>query len=251
MNHQIIQPCKELKDYVSHFWISEWDKPTPLINSTLYATANSLTEIAFGFIGSGLIFSNLRGHTNTPTEIGAYGLKSIFGVSLYSYAVPFLFHIPASELNNHFLSTESLLGNDGKMIVEKIALALTTEQRVNILTDYFLLQLKKQCLGDALISKAVQYIRTYNGVLNIVDLSSDFCLSQKQFERRFKACAGFNPKLYSRIVRFEAILNNRTSYTNLTEASHANGYYDQAHFIHDFKKFTGHSPTKFFALNGY
>ena len=251
MSQQIIQPCEDLKDYISHFWAATWDEPIPLTNSTYYATANSLTELVFGFVGSEKLFSSIRGHTTNHIQFPAGGLQELFGVSLYSHAVPFLFHLPASELSNYFVSPETLLGDDGQFLTEKITLTSTTQERVHLLTQYFRSQLKRQRWGDPFISKAVRQIRQNNGNLNITDLSNDFCLSQKQFERRFKACAGFNPKLYARIVRFETILSNRTRFVNLTEAAHANGYYDQAHFIHDFKTFTGYSPNTFFALSGY
>lgn len=251
MSYTIFQPCQDLKTFISHFWVADWGVQTQDNNSTYFVTANSLTEIAFGFADNELLFSSVQGQTNRHRQISAGGFYQMFGVSLYSYAVPFLFHLPASEVNNLFLSTETLMGNEAKLLTEKIALASTTNERINILTDYIKSQLKKQRFGDNLIISAVQHIKKHNGNLNIADLSSNFCLSQKQFERRFKANAGFNPKLYTRIVRFETALNNREKYTNLTEVAHANGYYDQAHFISDFRAFSGYSPNKFFALSGY
>lgn len=251
MSYTIFQPCQELKTFISHFWVADWDVQTQDTNSTYFVTANSLTEIAFGFTDNKLLFSSVQGQTDKHKQVPAGGFYQLFGVSLYSYAVPFLFHLPALELNNLFVSPETLLGNEGNTLTEKIALATTTQERINILTDYFKSQLKKQRLGDSLIANAVQHIKQHNGNLNIATLSGNFCLSQKQFERRFKANTGFNPKLYARIVRFETALNNRENYINLTEVAHANGYYDQAHFISDFKAFTGYSPNKFFALSGY
>lgn len=256
MSYTTIPPCEELKDFINCFWVATWDEQIQDIGSTYYVIANSFTEMVFAFKKSAgqqsaLLFSSVQGQTSNPGQFPTGGFYEMFGVSLYSYAVPFLFHLPASEINNQFLSPDTLLGNEGKLLIEKIALASTTQERIGILTDYFRSQLKRQRLGDSLIIKATRRIRQYNGNLNMADLSNDFYLSQKQFERRFKACSGFNPKLYARIVRFETILNNYASYTNLTEAAHANGYYDQAHFIHDFKTFAGYNPKKFFELSGY
>lgn len=66
---------------------------------------------------------------------------------------------------------------------------------------------------------------------------------------RFKVFTGFNPKLYSRIIRFESVIKNHSNARNLTDLSYLNNYYDQAHFIHDFKSFTGFSPKSFWKLS--
>ncbi|SFC04025.1 AraC-type DNA-binding protein [Parapedobacter composti] len=251
MNYITIAPCEALRDVVSHFWSGEWAPQSLAASSTYYMTANSLTEIAFAFRGSDLVFSSVQGHTHRHGQFPAGGFCQLFGVSLYSHAVPFLFHMPAPEVNGHFFSLETLLGNDGKTLIEKIALARSTPERIRILSDYFVSCLRRQRLSDPLIKHAVQFIRQRKGNVNIEALSGHFCLSQKQFERRFKAASGFNPKLFARIVRFEAVLNTYSNYTSLTHAAYANGYYDQAHFINDFKAFAGYSPHKFLALSGY
>lgn len=251
MSYITIAPCKELRDFVQHFWVAKWDEQSLATTSTYYMTASSLTEMAFGFNGSDLAFSSIQGQTANNSQFIASGFYELFGVSLYAEAVPVLFHTPACELNDHFISPDTLLGQDGQTLTEKIALARTTQERISIISDYFVLQLSRQWIGDPAITSAVQLIRQQRGNVNIAKLSDDFCLSKKQFERRFRAASGFNPKLFSRIVRFEAALSNYSNFENLTGAAYANGYYDQAHFIHDFKAFSGYSPTKFLSLSGY
>ncbi|RPE08170.1 AraC family transcriptional regulator [Chitinophaga lutea] len=251
MSYTTIQPCEELKAYISHFWVATWQEQLPAAGSTYYVTASSLTELAFGFAGPDLMWSSAQGHTCNHGQYPAGGFYGLFGVSMYSHAVPALFHLPASELNDRFLSLDTLLGNDGKMMEERIAMAANTQERIGILTGYFMAQVKREKLRDSLISNAARYIRIHSGMANIVNISRTCCLSQKQFERRFKAFTGFNPKLYARIVRFETTLNNYARYHSLTEAAHANGYYDQAHFIRDFRTFAGYSPVRFLELSGY
>lgn len=57
---------------------------------------------------------------------------------------------------------------------------------------------------------------------------------------------GVNPKLFARIVRFEAALDSkaRSSTKSWTDVAHEFGYYDQMHMVHDFDTFTGGTPTK-------
>jgi transcriptional regulator GlxA family with amidase domain len=72
-------------------------------------------------------------------------------------------------------------------------------------------------------------------------------LSRRQFERNFKACSGFSPKLYTRIIRFQAAAKEYgMQYQSLTDIAYRCGYYDQSHFIHDFKEFSGFHPKEYF-----
>ncbi|TXJ23716.1 MAG: AraC family transcriptional regulator [Chitinophagaceae bacterium] len=74
-----------------------------------------------------------------------------------------------------------------------------------------------------------------------------YYLSTRQFERNFKEFAGFSPKLYSRIIRFQsAIEQYGQTGKSLTEIAYDCGYYDQSHFIHDFKEFSGLHPRHYF-----
>ena len=250
MNYIKIEPCEELKDFVAHFWFAQWDERTQDIHSTYYATANSLAEIAFAYRGSQrypeLLFSSVQGQTSNYGQYPAGGFFELFGVSLYPYAIPFLFNIPASALNDAFIGLETLFGNEAKSLTEKIAVTIPLNKRIKILTDCFKSKLADSRFEDKLIIKAVKRIRQFHGNINIEKLSQEFCYSHKQFNRLFKEYSGFNPKTFARIVRFESILKNYDRYTNLTDAAYAYGYYDQSHFIRDFRNFSGFSPNKFF-----
>lgn len=255
INYQIIWPCEELKNFVSHFWVSQWNnsEPPPY---TYYYTANTHTEVAFAFRPSSngrsqLVFSSVLGHTKSAGQIPMDGFTELFGVSLFSYAVPSLFNVAHSELADQMLGFDVLLSTHGEEIGQELAECATTAERVNVLTAFFKSQLAKRCYEDETIIAAVKEIKKHSGTTSISQLASQFCLSQKQFERRFKDYSGFNPKLFSRITRFEAALWNRRQYRSLAEVAHAYGYHDQSHFIHDFALFAGHSPTTFFSAAGY
>lgn len=252
MNYTIIPPCEELKGLISHFWVGTWEISSQKPNQTYYVIANSLTEITFAFNGnhkhSELLFSAVQGHTHLPTQFSVDGFYHLLGVSFHSYAIPNLFRIPASELSKEFITLNTLLGHEGIILNEKIALASTTQQRIKILSEYFISIMNKEKLKDTLITHAIKEIKQSNGITRINELASDFYLSPKQFGRRFKEFSGFSPKMYARIIRFESAIKNYSNFSNFTELAYANGYYDQAHFIHEFNSFTGFSPKEFWKI---
>jgi AraC-like DNA-binding protein len=97
--------------------------------------------------------------------------------------------------------------------------------------------------------KAIQEIKKHQGNRRIIDLASDSFLSQKQFNRCFKEFSGFNPKTFARIIRFESALRNRPYFPSLTDLALNSGYFDQAHFIREFKELTDFSPGAFWKLS--
>lgn len=251
MDYITIPPCEELKEFISHFWVLRQDGSEP-VNPTYYLTANSLTELTFLFDNvpqnPELLFSSIQGQTEKSRQLPANPWVDIFGVSIFPYAVPYLFGIPADELNNLSIPMEELLGAKAEAISLKIALASTTEARINLLSEYLKTALTDKPIDDTRIIQAVHYIRMQDGNVNIKNLANNFCLSERQFERRFKTHAGFSPKLYARIVRFEAALNSHRHIDTLTETAYNNGYYDQAHFIREFRVFSGLSPSEYFSM---
>jgi methylphosphotriester-DNA--protein-cysteine methyltransferase len=123
--------------------------------------------------------------------------------------------------------------------------------RIQILSNFFLENLKNQRFGDPMVLNAALQIKNSNNNVNVKNLAKNYCLSQKQFERRFKVGTGFNPKLYARIIRFEKLMKNHATFKNFTQAAYSTGYYDQSHLIRDFKDFTGYDPYQFIEICGY
>lgn len=78
-------------------------------------------------------------------------------------------------------------------------------------------------------------------------IQKDLNLSERSLERLFQKYIGVSPKLYSRICRFQAALEilRKADFISLTEIAHLKSYFDQSHFIRDFKYFAGTTPNNF------
>lgn len=245
MDYTIIQPCEALREFISHFWVGTWDASRSP-HSTYYVVAGSVTEWVFAFDHphTDLLFSAVQGHTALPGRFPVAGFRHLIGVAFYAHAIPSLFRMPASDLNGEFMSLDAFLGSDGNRLNERMALAGSTQKRIRLLTEYLLSVLRKQPRQDRLMVDAIKRMKSGGGT-NIEALARDFHLSPKQFGRRFKECSGFSPKMYSRILRFESVIRHYPASGSLTEMAHAHGYYDQAHFIREFRSFTGYAPGEF------
>jgi AraC-like DNA-binding protein len=178
------------------------------------------------------------------------GQAAIFGIELCPWAIPALFSLPASEVTNQTVALEDLLGATSRELVEKLLSAATPEERAQLASAFFEDRLRRQQhtkFGG--MEYAIRQIHFTQGQVSKKALVDEACLSKRQFERTFKALTGFSAQTYSRIIRFEnAICRLADRKGSLTDFALTCGYYDQAHFNHDFKLFTGLTPQEYGAF---
>jgi methylphosphotriester-DNA--protein-cysteine methyltransferase len=77
-------------------------------------------------------------------------------------------------------------------------------------------------------------------------------MSHKKFIRLFTAEVGFTPKLYLRVARFQRVLAaiHAAPAVDWGDAVEQGGYFDQSHFIRDFREFSGFTPTEYLIRRG-
>lgn len=130
---------------------------------------------------------------------------------------------------------------------------LLREQLLAARTPHAALDVLEQTMGDAwtesFLDPAVGYALGIfagpAGVGVIPEVAGRVGLSQRRMAERFRTTVGLAPKRYCRIVRFQRALAcaERGRRTDWTRVAQDCGYFDQAHFIHDFRAFSGITPT--------
>jgi len=130
-------------------------------------------------------------------------------------------------------------------ISDRLNEALTDVTRIKIV-EQFLKDRMNDCKTDLLIAHAVDKIKQNNGSIKIGCLMKDLNISKNPFEKRFRHRIGTSPKQFANIIRLYNSIANYNENKSLTELALDAGFYDQAHFIHEFKMFTGQTPLHFF-----
>ena len=253
MTYCTIPPPASLSSYVRFFWTLESDEPY-----CHRSMADGCAEMVFHYKGSFDDISN-----ESPEKSFASGLHgpsqifrryktatsfAIFGVYFYPFALPHFFSIPASELSNEAPDLKTLMGHSGTELEEKIMLAHSNAERVAVVSSFLHGRLsanedKRQPAFCSIIREIIHS----RGCFSVDELAKRSFLSMRQFERNFKVFSGFGPKLYSRIIRFQSTTSHYgISNKTLTEIAYDCGYYDQSHFIHEFKQFSGYHPKQYF-----
>lgn len=155
-----------------------------------------------------------------------------------------LFSIPADEITDKWYEARCVLGRFVSELEDLLADTDDFSERVRV-TDGFLLRACFRARARDRICAATDQIVPLHGNVGVADLAREAGLGVRQFQRRFAQQVGVHPKLYTRIVRFEAALDSkaRCCDKSWTDVAHEFGYYDQRHMIHDFESFTDRTPS--------
>lgn len=174
--------------------------------------------------------------------------KRNFGIRFFpGYAYLFL-GIPLIEIKNGFVDLELVWKNDTKEIEELISESKSTLEIIHVLEN----QLRKILYGNESLNfnllNILSRIYESKGNIRLKEIASKEIISQRQIHRNFSNYIGLNPKSFIKVVRLQNIYNKvlRTPQQNIFNSALDYGYYDQSHFIKDFKKFYGDTPSRIF-----
>ncbi|CAM3495357.1 helix-turn-helix domain-containing protein [Aquirufa ecclesiirivi] len=152
---------------------------------------------------------------------------------------------PAHELFNLSISLEDIFDSqDVREVEEQLSLASSDLNRIQTV-ELFLLSQLKDIEQDKLIMEAVRLIYQSKGNIRIQELNKKLGISASPFEKRFRQLVGTSAKKFASIIRFNSVLDSLEESKSLTEICYENHFFDQAHFIKDFKQFTGDTPEHF------
>jgi AraC-like DNA-binding protein len=155
----------------------------------------------------------------------------------------------ASPLLDLFNTTASLQDWLPSQPLERLRIDLAAvrdnRSRIALIEDFLAAQ-KDVRPPDAMVEAAVRAMRARRGKIPIRSLAQQIGVSQERFEKRFRREVGTSPKQYSSLLRLRFALNMYRPGRTLTDLALAAGYYDQSHFIREFRAVTGESPLNFF-----
>lgn len=174
------------------------------------------------------------------------GKTGMIGIKFQPWAVKILFDLDMDKLVNKVIEFPEGLKMYLKSIID-IAISETSfEEKVKGMESWMSDNFKLEKDNYNKYQSAVSEIIQSKGMLNIHEIIDKVKISERSLERYFKSYTGLSPKRYSRIIRFSSIFNlvQRKSF-EWTEVSYLAGFYDQSHFIKNFKEFTGEEPTAY------
>lgn len=163
---------------------------------------------------------------------------------------PFI-RIPGAQLRNQVLGANETGFKMANAIAEQLKEAPGTVARLDILERELLHQLNPACQPPGNFRHILEALKQPCNFQNINTFCRQYNISLRQVERMYNRYVGLTASTYCALNRFHNSLNQllRSDYSKLSDLAYDNDFFDQTHFIKEFRRFAGNTPGKF-AKNG-
>lgn len=191
----------------------------------------------------------LWGQLSKPLPIRSEGKNCMLGVRFYPYSAAYFFREDLSQLTNEIVDGAAVFGISLQDLHQQLLDTGDLPTRVQLLENYLAgrLALSEKAHGKLAFVKSVTDSLQKNYTdQKIQSVSADHRVSTRYLGQLFSQYMGIAPKLFCKINRFQqslALVNSNKQ--TLTGVAYDAGYFDQSHFIREFKTFTGITPSAF------
>lgn len=257
MKYQTFQPHSDLQSLVKCYWTLE--VPAQDDSQKQLIIPDGCIEMIF-ILGEDIKrYTSKDKFTIQPREmvlgqitksffIEPTGYVNSFAVRFYPYGFANFVSTPIKKLANKETPLALLFGEKpSKELGQAIRSTANTKKRIEIVEAFLLDKLNEKATIDNIVKTTIDTILLTKGSIPINTILKNHLSKRRQLERNFTKQIGISPKQLGKVIRLQAALKmllNRQS-ENLTKISYESEYYDQAHFIKDFKEFTGTTPKDF------
>ena len=266
MKLSFFEPYVELRPFIHYIWVFESPVGMPPAESNL-AAPNGCSKLIINCDNSiisevGGILQHSKehrvyfaGNRDIPVKLSTPHKKTGFiGIEFYPHGAYPVFGIPMAETANQLLNFDDLLGKWGREINDTVCGLDSVKDKIDLIQRQMIEILRQNKLkhkppisNNLLVNYCVNSLKSTNGLMPISFLVNKTGYSKRYLEILFKNHIGFSPKVLAGIFRFQKFYKNWAQGRPYSEIKNELNeyYYDQAHYIKDFKRMTGFSPLSF------
>lgn len=172
---------------------------------------------------------------------------NVIGINFKPGGAFAFFNFPISEFRDLHLSLEDVWGGSADSLRSRVLERPTVEEKFDVLEAV----LRERMLAydhHPAVEFALREMKRRH-TQSVAELVESIGLSSRRFIQLFSNQVGLTPKLFCRVLRFQQVIQGIgcKDDVDLADVALECGYFDQAHFVHDFKSFSGISPTEYLA----
>ena len=156
-----------------------------------------------------------------------------------------LFRMPMHELAGRVVPLVDLLGREAARLEGRLAEAPDAAARTSLVESFLLDRLAHAPRAEPAVAYAWSRLAQTGGRLQIGTLAAEVGCSRKHLAQQFRDHVGLPPKAAARLVRFNRALQLIARGLSGAEVAFRCGYTDQAHFVKEFRRFSGSTPAAF------
>ena len=235
---------RPLSDFVEMLWLAE-DYVQPHSSERLLPTGRMTLILSLdehGHVGDLVAGAQSRYmilDTSRPLSLLGVVFKPGGGF-------PF-FGLPAGELQDSSVPLDAIWGSEACFLREQLLAAPSSSAQFQIVESHLRSRLRHAPTREPAVQYAINTFRDPTKSPSVATVVERIGLSPRRFIAAFRGEVGLTPKVFCRIARFRRVIAAVQVAENADWATVALdcGYYDQAHFIHDFREFAGVSPTTY------
>lgn len=257
MRLQYFQPSSVLAPYVRHYYLFETDMDRGF-EDTVFPSGEM--EMIFN-LGDGLWESvvgdkyvptpamELWGQITKPLAIRSKGRHVMLGIKLFTHSVAYFFNDDIERLNDQVSDLSDILGNPVKELYAKLLEATNITQRIELIDDFLIKKLvigEKKSFRINKVGDILSSIKLNSGEGNLNGIAGKHGITPRYLHKLVYRHTGLSPISFNKIMRFQYSLQLMGKKDrSFTSIAYESGYFDQSHFIKDFKLFTGITPSAY------
>lgn len=255
MAYKEFKPGEALKQYVKCYYVYESDT-SDVFEDRAFATGcievmfnlgNGLWQTASGdeFVTNPPI--ELWGQVIRPLAFKSVGKNKMFGIRFYPHTASLFLDDDVALFNNHVTDFTAVGGKSVRMLHARLLETILLNEQIELVEEFLLKRLSlsvKNFNWLPVIDNVIAELKQDDFFDNIENIASRYRLTSRYLQKLFLQYTGLTPKLYHKISRFQkslVLVSKRN--LSLTSIAYECGYFDQSHFIRDFKSFTGLLPS--------
>lgn len=247
-------PIPQLSGIIKSFWMVDSENDATIHQEKIIP--DGYPEMIFHYHNPYRARINKKWHTQSRQLIAGQisnhfflentGLIGTFAIKFQPWALSILFNLDMSTLKDKVVPINKKIL---KVLAAVKVIAIGSksfEYKSSEIEKWFIQFLSSKKITNTAGERATQLIIEKKGDISIRDIQKKVNLSERSLERYFFSHIGLSPKFYSRVIRFAYIFQlaqvNKIDWLDIVYQA---GFYDQSHFIRNFKEFTGEDPSTY------
>lgn len=239
-------PPPELEPWIEHFWMVDWDLRgcSPYVSQTL---PHPSVHLVFEE-GLSRVMGVVKGRFSTTlSEQG-----SVFAIKWRPGGFRGFVDFSIATLTDRKVPIEEVLGAEGTELAHSVLTERSTEKRIAILVEFFSSRRPGMDANLALIRQLMDLVLSDRSIVRVEDLVKRTSMNERAMQRIFQDYVGVSPKWVIKRARIHEVVERIAAdpQISLSDLSAELGYFDQAHFIKDFKNLIGVAPMEYVGKAG-
>jgi AraC-like DNA-binding protein len=249
-------PSDILRPYVRCFYVFESDSDKEF-DDTVFPSGTM--EVVFN-LGEGIWESSTKnkftktpsielwGQITKPLPIRSKGKHAMLGIKFFTHSAAYFFNDKISVFNDHVYDLHDVIGSPVKMLHTQLLEEPETANRINLIERFLIKRLagSKKKSGINKVTHILTGIQKNPTEYNVSNIALVHGITPRYLHKLMHQYTGLSPTSINRINRFQhsltLVAKKEKSFTSI---AYDCGYFDQSHFIRDFKSFTKMTPSDY------